>query len=51
MGYNQIADVYLLSLAVARGGALATLDHRVASSAVSGAEAKYLHLHLHLHLL
>ena len=44
MGHNQITDVYLLALSVAHGGALATLDHRVALSAVSGAEAKHLHL-------
>jgi uncharacterized protein len=44
MGHNQITDVYLLALAVAHNGALATLDHRVALSAVSGAQAKHLHL-------
>jgi uncharacterized protein len=44
MGHNQITDVYLLALAVAHGAALATLDHRVALSAVQGAKAEHLHL-------
>ena len=44
MGHNQITDVYLLALAVAHGGTLATLDHRVAISAVRGAQAKHLQL-------
>lgn len=43
MGHNQITDVYLLALAVAHGGALATLDHRVALNAVQGAQARHLH--------
>jgi uncharacterized protein len=42
MGHNQITDVYLLALAVQHGGALATLDHRVALSTVQGAEKKHL---------
>jgi uncharacterized protein len=42
MGHNQITDVYLLALAVKHGGALATLDHRVALSTVQGAEKKHL---------
>lgn len=37
LGHNQITDVYLLALAVANGGCLITLDHRVALSAVVGA--------------
>ena len=37
LGHNQIPDVYLLALAVARGGCLVTLDHRVALSTVVGA--------------
>ena len=37
LGHNQITDVYLLAMAVAREGCLATLDHRVALSAVIGA--------------
>lgn len=44
MGHNQITDAYLLALAVAYDGALATLDHRVALSAVRGAKAEHLHL-------
>lgn len=44
MGHNQITDVYLLALAVKHGGALATLDHRVALSAVRGAQARHLQL-------
>lgn len=44
MGHNQITDAYLLALAVHQGGALATFDHRVALSAVLGAEAKHLQL-------
>ena len=44
MGHNQITDVYLLALAVQHGGALATLDHRVALSAVRGAQARHLQL-------
>ncbi len=42
MGHNQITDVYLLALAVKHGGALATLDHRVALSTVQSAEKKHL---------
>ena len=44
MGHNQITDVYLLALAVAHGGALATLDHRVALNAVRDAQGKHLQL-------
>ena len=40
MGHNQIKDAYLLALAVARAGTLATLDHQVALNAVRGAQAK-----------
>ncbi len=39
LGHNQITDVYLLALAVANAGCLATLDHRVALSTVHGATA------------
>jgi predicted nucleic acid-binding protein len=35
---------YLLALAVKHGGALATLDHRVALSAVQGAKPEHLRL-------
>jgi uncharacterized protein len=41
-GHGQITDLYLLALAVARGGALATFDHRVALGAVNGAQAGHL---------
>ena len=44
MGHNQITDAYLLALAVHHSGALATLDHRVALSAVGGATGKNLKL-------
>jgi len=44
MGHNQITDIYLLALAVAHGGALATLDHRVALNAVQGAKAEHVQL-------
>jgi toxin-antitoxin system PIN domain toxin len=44
MGHNQITDVYLLALAVAHDGALATLDHGVALNTVEGAKARHLHL-------
>lgn len=43
-GHNQITDLYLLALAVRHGGALATFDHRVALSAVRGAQPQHLHL-------
>jgi uncharacterized protein len=36
-GHNQITDLYLLALAVSRGGRLATFDHGVALSSVRGA--------------
>ena len=42
LGHNQITDVYLLALAVANEGCLATLDHRVALSTVPRATAKNL---------
>lgn len=44
MGHNQITDAYLLALAVAHKGTLATFDHGVALSAVKGATAKHLQL-------
>jgi uncharacterized protein len=44
LGHNQITDVYLLALAVSNQGCLATLDHRVALSAVIGADKKHLML-------
>ena len=39
---RQITDVYLLALAVARGGRLVTLDRSIAIEAVPGAIAKHL---------
>ena len=39
---RQITDVYLLALAVARGGRLVTLDRSIAIEAVPGAVAKHL---------
>ena len=44
LGHNQITDVYLLALAVANKGSLATLDHRVALSTVVGASKENLTL-------
>lgn len=44
LGHNQITDIYLLALAKANNGCLATLDHRVATSTVFGATAKNLRL-------
>lgn len=44
LGHNQVTDVYLLALAVAHGGCLATLDHRVALSTVVGAAERNLML-------
>ncbi len=41
-GHHQITDVYLLALAVARRGCLATLDHRVATSTVTAATDAHL---------
>ena len=41
---RQITDVYLLALAVARGGRLVTLDRSIAIEAVPGAVAKHLHV-------
>lgn len=42
MGHGQITDVYLLALAVAHRGCLATLDHRVSLSTVANALPKHL---------
>ncbi len=36
-GYRQLTDVYLLALAVQRGGRFVTLDQRVSIAAVKGA--------------
>lgn len=42
LGHNQITDVYLLALAVAHRGCLATLDQRVALGAVPSAKERHL---------
>lgn len=39
LGHDQITDIYLLVLAVVDGGCLVTLDHRVTTTTVIGAEA------------
>ena len=41
-GHSQITDLYLLALAVAHQGALATFDHRIALNAVEKAEKHHL---------
>lgn len=41
-GHGQITDLYLLALAVAHQGALATFDHRIALNAVVKAEKHHL---------
>ena len=43
-GHNQITDLYLLALAVHRGGCLASFDQAIALSSVRGASAKRLRL-------
>lgn len=42
LGPNQIADVYLLGLAVKHGGRLVTFDRGMPARAVRGAEARHL---------
>jgi uncharacterized protein len=41
-GPKQLTDVYLLALAVARGGRLATFDRSVSLAAVAGAQQKHI---------
>ena len=41
-GHNQITDLYLLALAVHRGGCLATFDQAIALSSVHGATPRHL---------
>ena len=41
-GAKQLTDLYLLALAVSRGGRLVTFDHRIPLSAVRGATADHL---------
>lgn len=42
LGPKQITDIYLLGLAVAHGGCLATFDRAIPLSAVRGAEPRHL---------
>ncbi len=44
LGHNQITDIYLLALAVARQGCFVTLDHRVTLSTVKSGTPKNLTL-------
>ena len=41
-GPAQLTDIYLLALAVFRGGRLVTLDRRISTSAVIGARPEHL---------
>ncbi len=43
-GHNQITDLYLLALAVHRGGCLASFDQAIALSSVRGAAARHLRM-------
>jgi len=43
-GHNQITDLYLLALAVHRGGCLASFDQAIALSSVPSAQARHLRL-------
>ena len=43
-GHNQITDLYLLALAVHRGGCLASFDQAIALSSVHGATARHLRM-------
>jgi len=42
LGHRQVTDVYLLALAVHRGGRLVSLDRRVSPKAVFGAKQEHL---------
>lgn len=42
LGPNQITDVYLLALAVRRGGRLVTFDRSIAAAAVRGSEPRHI---------
>lgn len=44
LGHNQITDIYLLALAVARQGCLVTLDHRVTLGTVNSGTPRNLML-------
>ena len=41
-GPKQLTDLYLLGLAVRRGGRLVTFDHALAADSVAGAQKKHL---------
>lgn len=41
-GYRQLTDIYLLGLAVTRGGRLVTFDQKIALDAVKGAQKENL---------
>jgi hypothetical protein len=43
-GHRQLTDVYLLALARARGGRLATFDRRIPAGAVRGADSATLEI-------
>ena len=43
-GHNQITDLYLLALAVHRGGCLASFDQAIALSSVPSAQVRHLRL-------
>ena len=43
-GHHQITDLYLLALAVRRGGCLASFDQAIALSSVPSAQARHLRL-------
>ena len=43
-GHRQLTDVYLLALAVSRGGRLVTLDRSITHRSVRGATRKHLEL-------
>ena len=43
-GHHQITDLYLLALAVHRGGCLASFDQAIALSSVPSAQARHLRL-------
>lgn len=44
LGQRQVTDVYLLALAVHRGGRLVTFDRRIDPAAVPGAQPQHLHV-------
>jgi predicted nucleic acid-binding protein len=44
LGHRQVTDVYLLALAVQRGGRLVTFDRRVDLAAVLGAQPQHLYV-------